>query len=151
MDFIMQTGLSHITNEMKTAQATQRTNASNISHFVIGFPVSSWWGASFGLLPVVFLTLLAILGEASASLNFQGSGGLSRFYIGNAFQLHKAISIGANINYLFGTLTTERGALLQITPSCMQGKTSKHQYQEYIMILVPCLSLKKRHGPMPVL
>ena len=25
----------------------------------------------------------------------------------------------------------------------MQGKTSKHQYQEYIMILVPCLSLKK--------
>ena len=40
--FIMQTGLSHITNEMKTAQATQRTNASNISHFVIGFPCNNY-------------------------------------------------------------------------------------------------------------
>lgn len=111
--FIMQTGLSHITNEMKTAQATQRTNASNISHFVIGFPVSSWWGASIGILPYssVSYAFSDTWQEPSANLNFQGSGGLNRFYIGNAFQLHKAISIGANINYLFGTLTTEREVL----------------------------------------
>ena len=53
--FIMQTGLYHVTNEMKVSNSdiekSQITNFSNLSHFNIAFPIAKWWGGSIGLLP----------------------------------------------------------------------------------------------------
>ena len=107
--FTMQTGGSHTTNMMQTADATQVTNFTNISHFVIGFPVAKWWGGSVGLLP--YSDVAYSFNDETATgeqLYFEGQGGLSRFYIGNGFKPHKNISVGANINYLFGNLSTAR-------------------------------------------
>lgn len=108
--FIMQTGLGHTTNQMQTAAASQITNYTNFSHFTIGFPVAKWWGASVGVLPYsdVSYSFNDSWTDPDAGLYFEGSGGLSRFYMGHAFKPHKSVSFGANMNYLFGSLNTHR-------------------------------------------
>lgn len=108
--FIMQTGGVHTTNMMQTADVNQTTNHTNISHFLTAFPVTKFWGASIGLLPysekAYFFTDDVL--DPAAELQFSGSGGLSRFYIGNAIKPTKWLSLGANVNYLFGNLSTNR-------------------------------------------
>ncbi len=113
--FIMQTGLGHTTNRMQTQDASQITNYTNLSHFTIGFPVAKWWGASIGILPFsdVAYSFNDRWEDPASDLIFEGSGGLSRFYIGNAFKPHKSISVGANLNYLFGTLNTIRKVVFE--------------------------------------
>tara|TARA_B100000900_G_scaffold414329_1_gene440690 strand:+ start:1751 stop:2998 length:1248 start_codon:yes stop_codon:yes gene_type:complete len=113
--FIMQTGLGHTTNRMQTQAASQTTNYTNLSHFTIGFPVAKWWGASVGILPYsdVAYSFNDSWEDPAASLFFEGSGGLSRFYIGHALKPHKSLSVGANLNYLFGSLNTIRKVVFE--------------------------------------
>lgn len=113
--FIMQTGLGHTTNRMQTQDASQITNYTNLSHFTIGFPVAKWWGASVGILPYsdVAYSFNDSSEDPAAGLFFEGSGGLSRFYMGHAFKPHKSLSIGANLNYLFGSLNTSRKVVFE--------------------------------------
>ena len=113
--FIMQTGLGHTTNRMQTQDASQITNYTNLSHFTIGFPVTQWWGASVGILPYsdVAYSFNDSWEDPAATLFFEGYGGLSRLYMGHAFKLHKSISLGANLNYLFGSLNTSRKVVLE--------------------------------------
>ena len=113
--FIMQTGLGHTTNRMQTQDASQITNYTNLSHFTVGFPVAKWWGASVGILPFsdVAYSFNDNWTDPAANLLFEGSGGLSRFYVGHAFKPHKSISFGTNINYLFGSLNTIRKVVFE--------------------------------------
>ena len=113
--FIMQTGLGHTTNRMQTLDASQITNYTNLSHFTIGFPVAKWWGTSVGILPYsdIAYSFNDNWEDPAASLFFEGSGGLSRFYMGHAFKLHKSLSIGGNLNYLFGSLNTIRKVVFE--------------------------------------
>lgn len=113
--FIMQTGLGHTTNRMQTLDASQITNYTNLSHFTIGFPVAKWWGTSVGILPYsdIAYSFNDNWEDPAASLFFEGSGGLSRFYMGHAFTLHKSLSIGGNLNYLFGSLNTIRKVVFE--------------------------------------
>lgn len=113
--FIMQTGLGHTTNRMQSQNASQITNYTNISHFTIGFPVTKWWGASLGILPysdVAYSFNDSWLDPAS-TLFFEGTGGLNRFYTGHALKPHKSLSIGVNLNYLFGSLNTSRKVVFE--------------------------------------
>ncbi|MBF90682.1 MAG: hypothetical protein CMP75_02835 [Flavobacteriales bacterium] len=113
--FVMQTGGVHTTNLMQTSELKQVTNFTNISHFNIGFPVAKWWGSSIGLLPYsdVAYSFSDFDEQANAELHFEGEGGLSRFYIGNAFEPTSFLSIGLNVNYLFGNLTTSRSVIFE--------------------------------------
>ena len=113
--FIMQTGLGHTTNRMQTLDASQITNYTNLSHFTIGFPVAKWWDTSVGILPYsdIAYSFNDNWEDPAASLFFEGSGGLSRFYMGHAFTLHKSLSIGGNLNYLFGSLNTIRKVVFE--------------------------------------
>jgi hypothetical protein len=127
--FMMQTGGAHTTNRMQTAEQSQVTNFTNISHFMIGFPTAKWWGTSIGLLPYSQKAYSFTDRDElnAADFSFEGEGGLSRFYIGNAFKLHKSVSIGANINYLFGSLTTHRKVLFD-DASFLNARHSEQMY-----------------------
>ena len=46
--------------------------------------------------------------DPSADLLFEGNGGLTRIYFGNSININKNLSIGANLNYLFGNLNSSR-------------------------------------------
>lgn len=98
--------LAHYSNDLTTIN----TNDVNFRYFAMNFRITNWLATSLGLLPysdvgynVSMLHDLTNTGKVLT--NYSGYGSLSKAYIGFGFQPVKYISVGANINYLFGLLT----------------------------------------------
>ena len=95
------------TNHQTNTQDYQ-SNILNIDHVAIGFPVTRWWKTSIGITP--FSKIGYRINEEDSELGFditrqyQGAGGINRFYAGNAFEPLKGLSLGFNASYLFGYL-----------------------------------------------
>ena len=96
---------------------SQSANKTHFSHLALGIPITEWWGASFGMMPVshvgydyvVSKTLGSeITDSVPFSNTFFGSGGLNKVYIGNGFNIKKKIYFGFNFSYYFGICSTKR-------------------------------------------
>lgn len=108
--FTMQTGGIHTTKLLKTSTQNQVVNSTNFNYLMFSFPLSKFWGTSVGLLPFSekSYSFSDLSADPSADLLFEGNGGLSRIYFGNSININKNLSIGANLNYLFGNLNSSR-------------------------------------------
>ncbi|MFP3859451.1 MAG: hypothetical protein ACLFUW_01405 [Bacteroidales bacterium] len=106
--FIFDAGLKGGYNSMQTDEATINKKTAGFDYLAIGFPITNWWKASSGIVPYTNVGYDVVTKETyDDGLRhnyFQGTGGLRKFYIGSAFQLHDNLSIGLNYAYLFGTL-----------------------------------------------
>lgn len=124
--FTMQAGLSHQTNLMEAGGVSQVVNTTKFNYLKMGFPVTRWWGSSFGLLP--FSETAYSFNDSNtdpdATYSFNGNGGLSRFYFGNGFRPIKNLSIGVNVNYLFGSIETNREVIFT-DPSFLNAKANE--------------------------
>ena len=94
-------------------QLSQKSRYASLGSLLFGFPVTKWWKSSLGLLPVTNMGYKILDGQADTStgkteFSYSGSGGLSQFYLGNAFRLHKNLSFGFNAAFLFGPLSKEQ-------------------------------------------
>ncbi len=114
MSFIFDVGL--IGNYVQSLSvpndlSTEAGNA-NFHHLAIGFPVASWWKSSLGVVPYSTVNYriedMQPLGGNQVNYLYQGTGGLSKFYIGNAIELFDQLSIGFNFCYLFGYIENIR-------------------------------------------
>jgi len=106
----LETGLNTIYKVLSTDDLEQRTGFASFGYLSVGVPITEKWGASFGLLPFSTVNYdvsakeeLANIGTVNYKHN--GSGGISKVYIGNAYEIIKNLSIGLNASYLFGKLS----------------------------------------------
>ena len=106
----LETGLNTIYQVLSTDNLKQRTGFASFGYLSVGVPITEKWGASFGLLPfstvnydVLAIEELANIG--TVNYNHKGTGGISKVYIGNAYEIIKNLSIGLNASYLFGKLS----------------------------------------------
>ena len=108
--FTMQTGGIHTTKLLQTSTQNQVVNSTNFNYLMFSFPLSKFWGTSLGLLPYSekSFSFSDANTDPSADLLFEGNGGLTRIYFGNSVNINKNLSIGANLNYLFGNLNSSR-------------------------------------------
>ena len=108
--FTMQTGGIHTTKLLQTSTQNQVVNSTNFNYLMFSFPLSKFWGTSVGLLPYSekSYSFSDVSTDPSADLLFEGNGGLTRIYFGNSINVNKNLSIGANLNYLFGNLNSSR-------------------------------------------
>ena len=108
--FTMQTGGIHTTKLLQTSTQNQVVNSTNFNYLMFSFPLSKFWGTSVGLLPYSekSYSFSDASTDPSADLLFEGNGGLTRIYFGNSINVNKNLSIGANLNYLFGNLNSNR-------------------------------------------
>lgn len=108
--FTMQASLSHTTTQMSTLTNDQIANSTKFNYLIMSFPVTKWWGSSFGLLPYseVSYNYSDYDAASDAKLEFEGFGGINKLYWGNGFKIGKKFSAGVNLNYLFGRLNTQR-------------------------------------------
>ncbi len=81
----------------------------NIDHLAIQFPITKGVGASVGLVPYSFVGYqfgnTISKDNLTGTTTYNGEGGLSQAYFGLAASPFKNFSIGANFNYLFGTIS----------------------------------------------
>ena len=111
--FTMQTGGIHTTKLLQTNTQNQVVNSTNFNYLMFSFPLSKFWGTSLGLLPYSekSFSFSDVSIDPSADLLFEGNGGITRIYFGNSVNINKNLSIGANLNYLFGNLNSSRKVL----------------------------------------
>lgn len=95
--------------KQQNPDVTVNNNISGIRYFTFGVPVTKWWGSAFGLQPYSFKGYSISTqrtGPDDVIINdrFNGSGGLSKIYWGNGFNVAEGLSLGVNASYLFGNL-----------------------------------------------
>jgi hypothetical protein len=93
--------------------------SGSFGYLALGFPITKWWGMSFGILPfsgvgykVVDTTLF---NKQSIVNTYKASGGLNRLYLANGFNPFKIFSdslmqgfaIGFNTDFTFGSISNE--------------------------------------------
>lgn len=108
--FIFDIGLSARSSLQKSQGVTTNRKSVGFDHLAIGFPVTTWWKSSIGVVPLsqVGYSVQETKNPATPSemvTHYQGEGGVRQFYIGNAFGLTDQLSLGVNFFHLFGNAT----------------------------------------------
>ncbi|MFR9166474.1 MAG: OmpP1/FadL family transporter [Dysgonomonas sp.] len=112
LTFIFDLGISYSNARLSDSGGSQNDNNGGLDYLTILFPISKRLGVSAGFLPYSsvgysFGSVQEIDGAAYQKY-FSGSGGLSQVYGGIAYEPFNGISIGANVSYLYGTITHNR-------------------------------------------
>ena len=107
MSFLFDFGLTGFQNTYYSDESEASMGNLNFHHIALAFPVTKWWKASAGVYPYTSVGYnikepLDIIGIGITDHFYDGNGGLNKFYIGNAVQFFNRLSIGFNMNYVFG-------------------------------------------------
>ncbi|MDP4204976.1 MAG: hypothetical protein Q8859_03160 [Bacteroidota bacterium] len=110
LSFIFEAGINGKFTNMKDNLGSQNNHNINLSYFSLSFPISHRWGAAIGLCPYADKGYELQESLSSNVLDtiqnrYLGTGTLSKFFIGNSFYITKNLSVGVNINYIFGNLS----------------------------------------------
>ncbi|MBS3774246.1 MAG: hypothetical protein KGY70_03575 [Bacteroidales bacterium] len=119
--FIFDVGISANASLQRSSDDQITRRALGFDHLAIGFPVFRWWKSSIGIVPLSQVgyhvkTTTNPNGIDEMENRFEGEGGIRQFYIGNAFDLTKNLSVGVNYYYLFGNTTYNSTAALPEDP-----------------------------------
>lgn len=109
-------GVSGRLVSQKTTSGSATPGHASLQHMLFGFRFNKWWAGSFGLMPFSSVGYkmsdsIVIDSVGKCSTIYEGDGGINRLYFGHAFKLTSNLSIGVNLNYLFGSITQTRKAL----------------------------------------
>ncbi|PRX56364.1 hypothetical protein [Flagellimonas meridianipacifica] len=105
--------VSHSEIRLEDFTQEQNTSITNLEYLSIGLPLSSKMGIGFGLMP--FTSVGYNLEDVGTNANgeevtnvFAGEGGLNRVYFSLGGEVIKNVSLGATVNFNFGTLEYQR-------------------------------------------
>jgi hypothetical protein len=110
--FVVDASFNLRSGTIKTTDQSQKTRFGTISNLAFGLPVTHWWAASIGVLPVsqvgFDMQTTQNIPDVGNSVNtYSGNGGLNKVYFGNAFSPFKNFSVGANVSYIFGNIVKQ--------------------------------------------
>ncbi|WP_243349336.1 hypothetical protein [Parabacteroides sp. FAFU027] len=110
--FLFDFGLKGEIGNFKQGAMKSTNYNGNIDYIAMQFPIAKGIGASVGILPYSFVGYqfgdsIKPKGQTSnfAENSYYGSGGFSQAYLGIAGRLFNHVSLGVNLNYLFGTIS----------------------------------------------
>ncbi|MEM8507968.1 MAG: hypothetical protein AAF717_09070 [Bacteroidota bacterium] len=106
-------GISHREFRLRDNVETQNVSVTNLEYLAVGFPLASNAGVGFGIQPFtsVGYDLVSEVQNAEGDTItnvFSGEGGLNRVFLSLGVQPIKNVSLGATVNFNFGTLEYTR-------------------------------------------
>lgn len=109
LSFLFEFGVIGKLSNYKNDIGNMNTNDVNFRYFNMNFQVKNWLATSLGLLPFSDIGYDLNVNETVENTGniyskYYGEGSLSKAYFGLAIEPIKNISVGANLNYIFGTL-----------------------------------------------
>ncbi|MFZ7145674.1 MAG: hypothetical protein ACO1G6_10065 [Bacteroidota bacterium] len=107
-------GVNYSQTELSSLSVKQNTNTISLAYFDFAFPViPDNWAVGFGLKP--FSKVGYSIQENSTTpfgddeiRTYKGSGGLNSFHMGTGKKFGKKLSVGFDIEYLFGVINKNR-------------------------------------------
>lgn len=114
LSIVFEFGVDGTLSRYKSTKGSLNTNDVNFRYFSLNWPITRWMGAALGLEPysdmgyeVGFLEDVANVGLAAHS--YKGEGSTSKAFFGTSISPVKNLSVGANLNYIFGRLNQNTG------------------------------------------
>ena len=112
LNFTLEMGVSGQYSSLSDGVNTQDFKNGNFDYLTFQFPLLKNMGMSVGLLPYSKVGYDfgrdQILDDISYRETFYGSGGLSQIYGGIGYAPLEYLSVGANVSYLFGSISHSR-------------------------------------------
>lgn len=98
-------------NKISNSEASEKAKRTTLDYIAIGVPVGKF-GAAFGLMPYSAVgykieNTYTDLNSLERNERFTGIGNINRVFIGTGYEFNKNFSIGADIQYNFGTIENE--------------------------------------------
>lgn len=99
-------GNSNETN-LSTWAEKVKTKRTTLDYLAVSFPVGKF-GASFGVMPYSYVGYKIQNGDnTTPEINkYSGKGGINKGFLGIAYKVSPKLSLGANLDYNFGRITT---------------------------------------------
>ncbi|MDE7471014.1 MAG: hypothetical protein K2M57_06165 [Paramuribaculum sp.] len=107
LTFLFDMGVDVSVNKLSEGSVSKTSNGGGLDYVTMQFPLGRYMGGSFGLVPFSSVGYAFENEIANGMSQRQGNGGLNQLYLGVAGRPFKGFSIGANINYLFGSITND--------------------------------------------
>ncbi|APQ16896.1 hypothetical protein [Maribacter hydrothermalis] len=105
-------GVSNKQYQLKSFFEEEKSSITSFDYLALGFSVGKGLGMGFGIMPYtsVGYNLMDEKTTAEGSLTnlYAGQGGLNRVFYSVGYEIIKDLSVGATINFNFGTLESER-------------------------------------------
>lgn len=105
-------GVSNRQYQLKSFTEEQKSSITSLDYLALGFSLGKGLGMGFGIMPYssVGYNLVDNRTNAGGSLVnvYSGEGGLTRVFYSVGYELLKDVSIGATVNFNYGTLDSER-------------------------------------------
>lgn len=102
-------GANYNNLKLKSDADSEKATRTTIDYLVVAMPISKKFGAVLGLLPFssVGYKIESYNEDTSqTSSRYFGEGGVNRFFGGFGYKFNDKLSIGADINYNFGNIST---------------------------------------------
>ena len=111
LTFLFDAGFRMSSVTYKTTTLDESASSASLEYITLGFSFGKWWKFAVGLMPYSDVGYNVIIKESTPELGqhntaFVGDGGINKIVFGNAFRINKSLSVGANVNYLFGSSNT---------------------------------------------
>ena len=111
MSFLFEFGIDGRFSNYENELGSTQTNDVNFQYFAMSFRINNKFAASLGLTPFSDIGYnVEVIEEidqkyvGNVHTRYYGTGTISNAYLGVAYKPFKNISIGANLNYLFGKM-----------------------------------------------
>ncbi len=111
MSFIFDVGINGISKNMKSNLTSTNFDDFAFDHLTMSFPIKRWWFAGIGITTYSKIGYnIQQVGEYAPNdtvnmhYDFYGNGGLNQLFLSNSFKIIDNLSLGVNVNYLFGSI-----------------------------------------------
>jgi hypothetical protein len=126
VSFLFEASTFERLSNLSTTSLNRTVNNLGFSYLSLAFPVTKWWKASAGILPFSNVGYSIASTETNPQMGtvtsrFQGSGGVSQFFLSSSVSPVKYVSLGATFSYLFGPISHMRS--LEIPKDSMYFST----------------------------
>jgi len=116
IDFAFNGNFKQISDENSSTTAKDL----NFSYYAIGFRALPWWHISLGVTPISNRNYrIGIVSEEfdiRSKTYYLGNGNLNQVYFGSSFSILPNLSVGVNVQYLFGVLNETKTILFPTEP-----------------------------------
>ncbi len=136
--FLLDLSLNYKSSIFEIENASQYNNDANINHFAFAFAANNWLFFSAGISPISTIgydvnNTYTLADSTQAVVSYTGQGGLSKVFLGTTVLLYKRISLGLNMNYVFGTIEKEKSTyLLTEGGSTLINDKERNVYKKFV-------------------
>lgn len=140
--FVFDIGLNVQSCVLRNDVNSQTDADGTIAYLMVAFPITKWWKTSAGLLPFSTVNYESVqvnydaLTLSDVKTIYAGNGGVSQLYWGNGFNIGKRLSLGFNLDYLYGDIQRAISYSFQGNDStyCMNSRRQKDTYVSNLVL-----------------